>query len=65
MPPVLKGPEVASAEETVVNVKASKLTAHEYPGGKEGSHVATADCETCESINVSTEVSLDIKVYFC
>lgn len=57
---MVKGPEVASAEETVLIVKALKFTAHEYPGGKEGSHVAAADCETCVSIDASTNVSLDL-----
>lgn len=40
------GHEVAITEETVVVVEALKFAAHEYPGGKEGSHVATADCES-------------------
>lgn len=56
---------MASAEETVVYVKALKLTAHEYPGGKEGSHVATADCETCVSIGMSIVVSDDLIAYLC
>lgn len=51
---------MASAEETVVKVGALKLAAHEYPGGKEGSHVAAADCETNTSSETTSSVSTGI-----
>lgn len=53
------------AEETVVYVEASKLAAHEYPGGKEGSHVAAADWVACMSYDVTYDVTLCFNINLC